>query len=191
MPKWLRRVRGALAMGMTWAVGWAVAGLLIGVASLLFPGPLWDRVFQVFDAPLPALAIPGFVAGTIFSTVLGVAGRRRRFDELSLPRFATWGAFGGFCLSLVPTVMTTVGLATGARPNLELWRLIVGPMVFLSAVSATATLLFARRAQERGGGDGSSSLSNPEVRSPHSLPAGPSERVPVPARETVRVEHRD
>ena len=57
MKKWLRRIRGAVGMGL----------------------------------PLPVLAIPGFFGGAFFSTVLGIAGRRHRFDELSLPRFAAWG----------------------------------------------------------------------------------------------------
>ena len=87
MKKWLRRIRGAVGMGLTWAVGWALFGVLIGVTSVLLPGLPWDLFFEVFDAPLPALAIPGFVGGALFSTVLGIAGRRRRFDELSLPRF--------------------------------------------------------------------------------------------------------
>ena len=90
MKKWLRRLRGAVGMGLTWAVGWAITGVLVGVASLLLPNLPWDAFFAVFDAPLPALAIPGFVGGAIFSMVLGVVGRRRRFHELSLPRFAAW-----------------------------------------------------------------------------------------------------
>ncbi len=92
MKRWLRRIRGAVGMGLTWAVGWALFGVLIGIASLLLPGLPWDLFFEVFDAPLPALAVRGFVGGAFFSTVLGIAGRRRRFDELSLPRFAAWGA---------------------------------------------------------------------------------------------------
>ena len=78
-------------MGLTWGFGWAIAGVLIGVASILLPGLPWDAFFEVFDAPLPAFAIPGFFAGVFFSTVLAIAGRRRRFRELSLPRFAAWG----------------------------------------------------------------------------------------------------
>ncbi|MDH4348941.1 MAG: hypothetical protein OEW17_09055, partial [Gemmatimonadota bacterium] len=102
MSQWQRRIRGAVGMGLTWALAWALVGLLIGVTSNLLPGLPWDAFFEVFDAPLPALAIPGFVGGALFSMVLGIAGRRRRFAELSLPRFAAWGAVGGLLLSLVP-----------------------------------------------------------------------------------------
>ena len=86
MKQWLRRLRGAVGMGLIWAAGWALVGVLIGVTSKVLPGlPFWDSFFDVFDAPLPALAIPGFVGGVLFAVVLGIAGHRRRFEELSLP----------------------------------------------------------------------------------------------------------
>ena len=87
VKKWLRRIRGAIGMGLTWAAGWALVGLLIGVTSTLLPGLPWDAFFEVWDAPLPAFAVPGFFAGLFFSTVLGIAGRRHSFQQLSLPRF--------------------------------------------------------------------------------------------------------
>ena len=151
MRKWLRRTRGAVGMGLTWAAAWAVAGILIGVSSVLLPELPWDAFFDVFDAPLPTLAIPGFVGGAIFSVVLGIAGRRRRFDELSLPRFAAWGALGGMLLSLVPLALAGMDLLSGGDPR-ELVRatlVISGPFTILSALSATASLLLARRAQDR------------------------------------------
>ena len=151
MKKWLRRIRGAVGMGLTWAVGWALFGVLIGVTSVLLPGLPWHLFFEVFDAPLPALAIPGFVGGALFSAVLGIAGRRRRFDELSLLRFGAWGAVGGLLLSLVPAAMTAVGLASAA-PGVDLWLItatISGPMALLSAVSATGSLALARMAEDR------------------------------------------
>jgi len=107
-----RRIRGAVGMGLTWAAGWAVAGILIGVMSKLTPNLPWDSFFEVFDAPLPALALPGFIGGVLFSIVLGIAGRHRRFDELSVSRFAIWGAIGGVLLSLVPDALVAMGLAT-------------------------------------------------------------------------------
>ncbi|HEX9165490.1 MAG TPA: hypothetical protein VF862_06240 [Gemmatimonadales bacterium] len=152
MNPWLRRFRGAVGMGLTWALGWAVVGLGIGVASLLLPGLPWHRFFDVFDAPLPALAVPGFVGGALFSLVLGVAGRHRRFEELSLPRFAAWGALGGVLLSLVPAAMVAVGLASIGDSGRGLWQLtalVAGPFALLSAGSAASTLLLARRAEQR------------------------------------------
>lgn len=152
MRKWLRRIRGAVGMGLTWAAGWAFAGLLIGVTSILLPGLPWDSFFEVFDAPLPALAIPGFFAGAFFSMVLGIAARRRRFSELSLPAFAAWGALGGLLLTLFPFALVAVGLANAEGSALSPWQVIAaisGPFILLSAVSATGSLMLARIAEKR------------------------------------------
>jgi len=157
MKQWQRRIRGSIGMGLTWAAGWALVGLLIGVTSTLLPGLPWDAFFEVFDAPLPALAIPGFCGGVLFSMVLGIAGRRRRFEELSLPRFAAWGAMGGVLLSLLPAAMVGVGLATIAPSGAGVWQLtaaIVVPLTLLSAVSASGSLLLARKAERRALPDG-------------------------------------
>jgi hypothetical protein len=151
MNRWLRRIRGAVGMGFTWAAGWAVAGVLIGVASALLPFLPWHYFFDIFDAPLPALAVPGFFGGMFFSLVLGIAGRGRRFRELSLRRFAAWGAAGGLLLGLFPFALVAVGLATlHARTGvLPLLAAIVVPLTLLGAASASLTLLVARKAEER------------------------------------------
>jgi hypothetical protein len=154
MNKWMRRIRGALGTGLTWAAGWAIVGILIGVTSVLLPGlPFWKPFFEVFDAPLPALAVPGFFGGALFSIVLGVAGRHRRFDELSLPRFTALGALGGLMLSLLPAAMVAVGLANmDSERGIGLWQLtsmISGPLILLSAASASASLMLARKAERQ------------------------------------------
>ena len=154
MKKWLKRIRGAIGMGLTWAIAWALTGILIGVASILLPWlPWWDDFFRVFDAPLPAMAWPGFVGGVLFSVVLGIAGRRRSFHELSLPRFTAWGAAGGLLLSTVPDAMMAVGLASpgGSSPYgpWELAAVIAPPLTLLCAASAAGSLLLARRAERR------------------------------------------
>ena len=151
MKGWLRRIRGAIGMGLTWAAGWAFAGLLIGVTSKLLPFLPWDWFFAVFDAPLPALAVPGFFGGLFFSAVLGIAARRRRLGELSLPRFAAWGAVAGLMLSLFPAALVAVGLASMGRPE-DLWLFtaaISGPLTLLSAASASGSLLLARKAENQ------------------------------------------
>src|ERR1051325_11446602 len=93
MKKWLRRIRGAIGMGLTWAAIWGGAGSLVTLGVGLATG---SRP----DAPFPLMfGAAGFVAGVIFSAVLGLAEGRRRFDQMSLPRFAAWGATGGLLLS--------------------------------------------------------------------------------------------
>ncbi len=137
MKRWLRRIRGAVGMGLTWAVAWALAGVLIGMSWSL--GLPMEWFVEVFDAPLLALAIPGFFGGAVFSTVLGIAGRRRRFDELSLPRFGAWGAVGGLLLGL--PLLVALSPEAGAA--------IIGTLTLLSAVSASGLLALARMAEDR------------------------------------------
>lgn len=139
----LRRIRAVLGVGVTWALAWAIAGAVIGVSSLLLPALPWNAFFEVFDAPLPALAIPGFVAGVIYATLLGVVGRHRRFDQLSLRWVAAWGAVGGVLLSGIPLLLSGAGLGV--------WWVLVGPFTMLSAASASASLVIARRAEESAG----------------------------------------
>lgn len=163
MNHWMRRLRGAIGMGLTWALAWALGGILIGALSLLGPSSFWDAVFRIFDAPLPALALPGFVGGVLFSGVLGVAGRHRRFDQLSLSRFAVWGALGGLLLALVPTALVLAGLAQLGQPDASLsWLTVViaVPFMALSAASAAGTLWLARKSErpDLPAGEGSDQL---------------------------------
>lgn len=143
----MRRLRGTLGMGVAWAIGWAIGGLLIGVTSLLIPGA-FDGFFSLFDAPLPALALPGFIGGVVFSMVLGVAARDRSFEDLSLPRFAAWGALGGFLLSLVPLIAFEGWHADGfAAHALRTWLTIAIPLTVFGTLSASGTLLLARKGE--------------------------------------------
>lgn len=152
MTKGLARIRGAIGMGLAWAVGWAIAGVLIGAASNVLPGLPWNSFFQVFDAPLPLFALPGFIAGALFSLVLGIAARRQRVDELSLLRVGVWGAISGAVLFLIPCSMVAVGLASREGSAIGIWQTIAVlgvPAVLLSAVSASGSLILARRGKER------------------------------------------
>src|SRR6185369_17690021 len=82
MKKWRRRVRAAIGMGLTWGAAWFGAGIVLAVAS----------AFDA-DVPFPLLfGLLGFIAGIIFSGILVATEGRRRFDRMSLPRFAGWGA---------------------------------------------------------------------------------------------------
>jgi hypothetical protein len=118
-------------MGLTWALAWFAAGL----ALLLVVG------LGAADVPFPLFfGFLGFLAGATFSVILGTLGRRRRFDQMSVPRFAGWGALGGLLLA--------AGLALVAGPDVEL--LVVGPVFAAAgAISAGGTLALARKAAGR------------------------------------------
>ena len=131
MKKWLRRIRAAVGIGLTWAAAWFGAGM----ALLLVVG------FGAADVPFPLFfGFLGFLAGATFSGILGIVARRRRFDQMSLASFATWGAVGGALLAGV------VNFAAGPGGDL----LVVIPVFALAgAVSAVGTLALARRGQAR------------------------------------------
>ncbi len=131
MGIWLRRIRGALGMGFAWAIA---LGFLGGL-------PRW--VFGVnTDAPLPILTgLFGFASGVIFSIVLVLAERRRTLDQMSVRRFAGWGAVGG----LVFAALWSRAMSFGTGEIL----LIVPTFTAAVAASASATLVLARRANRR------------------------------------------
>ena len=130
MSKWLRRIRGAIGIGLTWAFAWFGAGmvlLLIGFRA---------------DVPFPlGFGFFGFLAGVTFSGVLGIVERRHRFDQLSLPRFAAWGCVGGLLLSGI--FVPVAGLGAGTF-------LVLGPVFALSSAGCAAgSLAIARMAEDR------------------------------------------
>ena len=131
MGKWLRRVRGAIGMGFTWAVAWSVAGLV----------PRWLFGFNT-DPPFPLIfGVLGFVAGVIFSVLLMLTEGRRGFDEMRISRFAAWGAVGGFLLSAIFTRAASLGWADAMA--------IAPTFAIASAVCASGSLALARRAGMR------------------------------------------
>lgn len=145
MRRLLRRLRGAIGMGLTWAIGGILVGGGIELIHNIWPNPLGAAV-DIWPA---VLAFPGFFGGVAFSVVLGVVGRRRRFDELSMPGMAAMGAVGGLVVSLVPVAMVAVGLAT---PNVPVWEItlaLLGPFTVGGALAASGTLGLARLADDR------------------------------------------
>ena len=145
MKTWMRRVRGALGMGLTWAVTGFIAGMGIELIHNIWPNPLGSAV-DIWPA---VLAYPGFFGGVAFSTVLGIAGRRRRFDELSLPGVAIWGAVGGLLVSLIPAALVAIGLATPNVPSLQITVALLGPFTVGGAIAASGSLVLARTAENR------------------------------------------
>lgn len=131
MRRWLRRMRGAIGIGITWGAAWSAVGLV----------PRWVLGFNP-DAPFPIVfGVLGFLAGVTFAVLLALTEGRRRFDQMSLPRFAGWGAVGGLLLSAL--------FAMAA--SLE-WTdvLAVAPTFALAcAVCASGSLAMARRAVRR------------------------------------------
>jgi hypothetical protein len=132
---WLRRIGGAVGLGLVWAAVWAAAGALIGIL---------DPSGAVQDLWLgPAVGMyPGFVGGVMFSAVLGIACRRR-LAELSLSKVVACGGIAGLLVGALPFAIN--------KPPSEtpLWLVgvvVIGSMTLVGAVSAAVSLALARRA---------------------------------------------
>ena len=131
MRKWMRRIRGAIGMGISWGVVWSAAGVVarwaLGVDT---------------DAPLPLIfGVLGVMAGVIFSGILTLTEGRRRFAEMSLPRFAGWGAVGGVLLSAL--------FARAASLDWGDVLALTPTFAIASALCAAGSLAVARRAVVR------------------------------------------
>ncbi|MFQ5680217.1 MAG: hypothetical protein ACE5HP_12270 [Gemmatimonadota bacterium] len=135
MKRWLRRLRGAVGMGLTWAMAWFGAGMILLVVGVRA------------DVPFPiGFGALGFLAGVTFSGVLGIVEGRRGFDQMSLPRFATWGGVGGLLLS----VLFVLGVALAGDTTLPGHLVFLGPLFAVAgAGSAAGSLALARKAEER------------------------------------------
>ena len=132
-------------MGFTWAAAWSAAGLV----------PRWVFGLKT-DAPFPIIfGVLGFMAGVTFSGLVMLTAGRRRFDQMSLPRFAGWGAFGGLLLA------TVVRWAAG--PDGEI--LVLAPVFAAAgAISAAGTLALARRAGKQELLDGDVEVAEHRIR---------------------------
>ena len=136
-----RYLRGAFGMGLAWAVGCAIGVPLSDVFDAVFLGGTAQNLLgEAFWG-----AIIGFVAGGVFSVALAVAGRRRRFDEMSLPLFAALGA-------VVPSLMLmTMGVLLGEIGYFLTPRGLVNGtfLALMGAGFSAGTLALARKAEDR------------------------------------------
>jgi len=117
--------------GLMWAVVWAPIGPLCGF--------IVDRDGSMDEPWILVGAYPGFLSAVVFSVVIWIAERRRRFDELSLTRVGAWGAVAGLLVGMLPLV------AGSSDTKLPTWLLVVvGVITLLSALTAAGSLALAR-----------------------------------------------
>jgi len=135
MKRWGRRIRAAIGMGLIWGAAWFAAGILLARV----PGFYSDLPFALLFAPL------GFVTGIVFSGILVAIEGRRRFDRMSLSRFAGWGAVSGFLLSGI----FVVGAALRGGPVWGEFLVFGPPLAMAGAVCAAGSLAVARWAERR------------------------------------------
>ena len=150
MKQSLRRIRGAIGVGITWALAWAPVAVFVGT-QIIDPDDTMDEMWVMVGV------LPGFFSGVIFSIVLGIFARRRRLDDLSIPRVAGWGAIAGLLIGILPFV---IGDTDGSPPAWLLAAIIIPSFTLLSTLSAAATLAVARRALRRESRDMDTAIDN-------------------------------
>lgn len=132
METWLRRMRGALGMAMVWGLAWFAGGMVL----LLIVGP------DAADVPFPiGFGALGFLAGALFSGILGLIERGRGFHQLSMARFAGWGAAAGLLFSVLFAVTVTL---VGGGALLDDLVFLAPLFAAIGAASAGGTLALAR-----------------------------------------------
>jgi hypothetical protein len=142
MKTWVQRIRGAVGIGVTWAVGWAPIGAIIGwitAAVFGFPAGAVTANYALMFGLL------GLLGGAMFSSLLSLTERHRGFHELSMPRFVAWGAMGGLALGGLSVAAGLLGAGITT-----LGAVMAGTVTLLGAGSAAATLAIARAADPGG-----------------------------------------
>jgi len=129
MRQLLKRLRGIVGTGLTWAVG--CVALMAGITAF---GGWWDEFFN----EIPIYATFGFIMGSAFAGILSLTERHRRLGDLSLRRVALWGALGGLVF------LGGFSLLYGP-PNLVSWLV----MTSLSAGLASGSVALAKRADSK------------------------------------------
>jgi hypothetical protein len=141
MAKWLKRIRGALGLGLTWAVAWFGVGVVFLSGLLVFGNPPAGTGIAAVLANSLLAGVFGFIGGTGFSVLLAIAERRRTFAEMSLARFAAFGGVAGLLLALLP--------GGGGGPPTVANAIFGIAVTLMGAGSAAGSLALARRAEER------------------------------------------
>lgn len=133
-------IRGALVVPVVWAVTWTVAG------SLLMEGVL-DRHGAIVDIWPTVLFLLGLVAGAVFYVAITLT-TRGDIGTLSSARAGIVGA-----LSVLPLAgfAYATGLAASAVASTVVRvALIFGLALLFGILAASATLMLARKAAQRG-----------------------------------------
>jgi hypothetical protein len=129
----LTRIRGAVVMGLAWAVAWAPIAVLVGL--IVDPDGSMDEMWPAIGA------YPGFLSGVVFSALIGIAYGRRGAGELTLARAGVWGAAAGVLVGVLPF---TIGESSSKLPLWQLAAIVIGSITLLSAASAVGSAVVTR-----------------------------------------------
>jgi hypothetical protein len=160
----LRKLRGILGTGISWAIGWSILGTAVHW-SLAVLGLVGNPNMMV--EPF-MYGLMGFYGGCVFGGVLSLMEGRRSLADLHLGKIAVWGALAGL---LVPVVYHLLGGGEG----LEWFRYILtspdswlSPAIIplLGAASAAGMTAVARSGSDPALGEEESSTPLPSGSDP-------------------------
>lgn len=139
MTKSLRRIGGAVGMGVAWALVWAPIAVLIGT-TIIDPDNSMDEMWPAIGA------YPAFLCALVFSAIVALAERSRRLNEVPLVRAGAWGAVAGVVVGVFPFF---IGEPTSRLPLWEFALAVMGSIALMSGVSAVASALWSRHAARK------------------------------------------
>jgi len=135
----LRRLRGALVIGLLWGTLWLVLGIAADALVVWFASPP-----RAVDTLLLGIWTGlGIASGTTFAGLLAGLERNRTVDTLAFRRLVLWGVLAG---AGIPILFATIVLALAA-PDLHLARSDVVVFMVLGAIgaaTAAGTIAIAR-----------------------------------------------
>jgi hypothetical protein len=139
----IRRLRGALGVGVVWGVAFSTLAttlLLGGLAGGVIPSIVFGPR-DVVSVAIRAFVVGG-LAGMVFAAALASAERQRTLANLSIKRVALWGFLGA---AGVPSILA---VAMGAMGLLPLGVLASSVAAFgaIGGALSIATVRIARRA---------------------------------------------
>jgi len=143
-----RALRGTVGIMATWAVAFAIAGV-VGIVPLVVLGALPPFELETLlrfgiDSAI-RWALGGAAMGLVFATTVLLSERKRTLATLSSRRFAVWGFVGG---AIVPIGMATIYTLLGRTSpviNLRSGVVFAGICGALGAALAASSLRAARR----------------------------------------------
>jgi hypothetical protein len=144
MQNVLKKLRGILGIGITWAIAWSVLGALLATVQALILASSYPQVRGALSGAIALNAIfigvYGFLTGSLSGAILSIAERRRTIAQLTTRRFALWGGIAGAAIPAANLLL--IRILGGGFPNGG--AIVTVASSLLGAISAAALLRIAR-----------------------------------------------
>jgi hypothetical protein len=144
MQNVLKKLRGILGIGITWAIAWSALGALLATVQALILASSYPQVRGALSGAIALNAIfigvYGFLTGSLSGAILSIAERRHTISQLTTRRFALWGGIAGAAIPAANLLL--IRILGGGFPNGG--AIVTVASSLLGAISAAALLRIAR-----------------------------------------------